>query len=277
MRYSSLRVPSNHMKKYWIMYTNAIQDAFEDRGRILLYILEDFIPCLIQIVLWIGIFKFSGQISAGWSLNHLISYYLVLTFFSLTLNHYSDISISHDIYNGSIANYVIKPVPYLNHSFIGSAGWKTVRFFISIIPYILLILIFRQYLSLTPNLSGTITTFIFAVIAYFSIFFYKAILGLTAFWLVENYGVINLIWVLQVIFSGLLVPFDFLPPILKQISFLLPFRFFYYLPAAIFLNQDPISSHFMDLLVSLSWLLVLFVLSRIIYKKGLIKLTDTRQ
>lgn len=265
------------MKKYWKIYTNAIQDALEDRGRMLIYILEDFVPSLIQIILWIGIFKFSGNISAGWSLNYLITYYLTLTFFSLTLNHYSEVAITRDIQNGALANYIIKPTSYIYYNLTSSTGWKTVRFSISLIPYSLLLLLFRTYFSSSVTASGLITVSVFAFIAYFSMFFYKSILGFTAFWLVENYGIINFFWALQVIFTGLLVPFDFLPPILKQVSLLLPFRFFFYLPTILFLKQESIALHIPDLPISLFWLVILFILSKIIFKNGLTKLTDTRQ
>lgn len=265
------------MKKYWQVYLNAIQDAFADRARLIVYILEDFIPPLVAILLWTGIYAYSGKIQSGWELNRLVSYYLLITFFSLALNHYIEFSIGEkDIQQGGLVKYLVKPVSYIKFVLIGSTGWKSVRLLLSVIPYTTLLLIFRKYWLIDTDVIPIFVSLAFAGVSYFMIYFYKYLLGISAFWTVENYGVVNLFWMIQTLFSGLLVPLDFLPDWLRVTSRLVPFRFFYYYPVAILMNRRLPETIGSDLLIALVWTLILGWASVWLFRKGLARLTDTR-
>jgi ABC-2 type transport system permease protein len=83
---------------------------------------------------------------------------------------------------------------------------------------------------------------------------------LTAFWLVENTGVIMITNVLLNFFSGFTLPIAFFPPLLATIANLLPFRAVTGLPAQIFLSQLPAGERLPTLAIQLGWtvLLILF-------------------
>jgi len=266
------------MKKYWRVYVNSIQDALADRARLVVYVLEDFIPPTISIMLWLGIYNFSGKVASGWELNKLISYYIVIAFLTLTLNHYIEFPIGfRDIKEGGLIKYLMRPLSYLMYIFSGSNGWKTVRFLFSLLPYSLLIIIFRQYLSLSPSLSSLTMAILFAAISYMIIFFQRFLLGITSFWITDNDGLVNFFWMIQALFSGLLIPLDFLPKWLQSITWFFPFRFFYYFPAKIIFEQLRPSSYSTDLFLAVLWMIGLGLLSSIFFKRGLKVFSDTRQ
>lgn len=266
------------MKKYWQIYLNAIQDASADRARLIVYVLEDFIAPLVSILLWTGIYRFSDKTASGWELNKLISYYLIVALLSLTLNHYLEFSIGNrDIKEGGLVKYLVRPVSYLKYVFAGSSGWKTLRFLFAILPYSLLFTFFNKYWSVSISVQSLTGAVIFAVIAYMMIFFYKFLLGITAFWLTDNYGVVNFFWMIQTLLSGLLIPFDFLPEWLRQTTWFLPFRFFYYFPVKIIFENGNFSNYLPDFFFALGWLLILGFMAVVFFKRGLKMFSDTRQ
>ena len=266
------------MKKYWQVYINAMQDAFADRARLIVYVMEDFIAPLVSILLWIGIYRFSGRTSSGWELNKLISYYLLVAFLSLALNHYLEFSIGfRDIKLGGLVKYLVRPVSYLGYTFAGSNGWKTVRFLFALLPYSLLVVIFKQYFSVSISFPSAVSAVLFAAIAYMMIFFYKFLLGISSFWVVENYGVVNFFWMIQTLLSGLLIPLDFFPEWLKTVLWFLPFRFFYYFPTKLLLDGQNAGNYVPDLLVAIGWLMVLGFSAAALYRRGLKNFSDTRQ
>lgn len=266
------------MKKYWRVYINSVQDALADRARLAVYIVEDFIPPLVAILLWTGIYMYGSKMQSGWELNRLISYYLVITFFSLVLNHYIEFVIGgNDIQQGGLTKYIVRPVSYIKFLLAGSAGLKTVRLLFSVFPFTALILIFHKYWLFDINTLQIFASLVFAAISFFMIYFFKFLLGISAFWAVENYGIINLFWMIQTLFSGLLVPLEFFPNWLKLLSQLLPFKFFYYYPAHILTSQKLPETIGADLLIALGWTLVFGIASTWLFKRGLTKLTDTRQ
>lgn len=266
------------MRKYWKVYLNSIQDALADRARILVYVLEDLIPPSVSILLWIGIYQWSASTSSGWELQKLISYYLLVTFFSLALNHHLEFAIGErDIQRGGLVKYLTRPVSYITFTLAGSTGWKSVRLFMSLFPFALLFFLFRQYWNASVSPVTVLLAFGFATIAYMMIFFYRFLLGISAFWVTENYGVVNFFWMIQALFSGLLVPFDFLPTWLKDVSLFLPFRFFYYVPSIVLLNDHSRRNLWSDLCIALVWLTILVLFTRYLFNRGLKQFTDTRQ
>lgn len=266
------------MKKYWQVYINAIQDAFADRARLIVYVMEDFIAPLVSILLWIGIYRFSGRTASGWELDKLISYYLLVAFLALTLNHYLEFSIGfRDIKLGGLVKYLVRPVSYLKYTFAGSNGWKTVRLLFALLPYSLLIFIFWQYWSVSITFSSAVAAILFAAISYVTIFFYKFLLGISSFWVVENYGLVNFFWMVQSLLSGLLIPLDFFPGWLKTVSWFLPFRFFYYFPVKLILERQGLGNYLPDLLVAVIWLALLGLAAMLLYRRGLKNFSDTRQ
>lgn len=266
------------MKKYWQVYLNAIQDAFADRARLIVYVMEDFIAPLVSILLWIGVYRFSGETASGWELDKLISYYLLVAFLALTLNHYLEFSIGfRDIKLGGLVKYLVKPISYLGYNFAGSNGWKTVRVLFAILPYSLLIFIFRQYLDISITFSSAVAVVIFAAIAYVTIFYYKFLLGISSFWVIENYGLVNFFWMVQALLSGLLIPVDFFPSWLRTISWFLPFRFFYYFPVKLILERQGLENYMPDLLIAVGWLAAFGLTAMVLYRRGLKNFSDTRQ
>ena len=266
------------MKKYWQVYLSAIQDAFADRARLAVYVLQDFIAPLVSILLWIGVYRFSGKTASGWELDRLISYYLMVAFLSLTLNHYIEFSIGfRDIKLGGLVKYLVKPVSYLGYVFAGSNGWKTVRFLFALLPYSLLIMFFKQYFNVSASLPSVASAALFAAIAYLMIFFYKFLLGISSFWVVENYGLVNFFWMIQTLLSGLLIPIDFFPNWIKTVTWFLPFRFFYYLPVKLIIERQGLGDYLPDLGVAVIWVILLGWISASLYRKGLKNFSDTRQ
>lgn len=134
-----------------------------------------------------------------------------------------------------------------------------------------------KHIPINLTFNNLLAAIIFLAIAFQIMFYLKLILGLSSFWLIKNDGVVNLYWVISYIFSGLLIPYDFLPQTLKTISNILPFRFFYYYPAAAFLGKIPSHYYFSDLIIALSWILVLFLIGKYMFIQGIQRFTDTRQ
>lgn len=268
----------DEMRKYWRLFQLSVQNSLQARSRIVVYILLDLVVPAASILLWIGAYRYSGGIASGWALSELIRYYLTVSFFSLTLSHYVELTIGYrHIADGNLGTFLLKPIPYLSYIFVDEMGWKTVRILLSLIPYGLLFVAFRPYLETTGQPSPSwIGILFFSLISYFISFFYKSLLGFSAFWVTQINGVVNLFWVLQALFSGMLVPLDFLPSIIKEIAGILPFQYMYYIPAKVFLEGRSLSSYLGHMTIALLWLSGLLVLTGRLFRHGLLRFTDIR-
>lgn len=243
----------------------------------IIYILEDFIGPFLSILLWIGIIDYAGSIQAGWDTNRTVSYFLVTTLLTLAVNHYVDTEVGRKhIAQGELANVLAKPMSFYRYVLFTETGWKTIRLFLALIPFAFFLLLFQDYLRLSISTSQIVLALTFSALSYFIIFFYKFLIGLTAFWVTDNGGFVHASWAIQAVFAGRLIPFDFLPRWLQEMSRWLPYRFFFYVPANSLLTTTTLGLAFQEIATGMLWLILLIILNRWVYSKGLKLFTDTR-
>lgn len=265
------------MRKYWTIYKTTILESVNRRGEMTVYILQDFIGPLLSILLWIGIIGNAGSIQAGWDTNRTVSYFLVTTLLTLAVNHYVDTEVGRKhISQGELANLLAKPMSFYRYVFFTETGWKTIRLFLALIPFGFFLWFFRDYIHLSISISQIVLALGFSILSYFIIFFYKFLIGLTAFWVTDNGGFVHASWAIQAVFAGRLIPFDFLPHWLQGVSWWLPYRFFFYVPANSLLTSTQFALAIREMIVGIFWLIFLIILNRWVFNKGVKLFTDTR-
>lgn len=265
------------MRKYWTIYKVSIFESVNRRGEMLVYILEDFIGPLLSILLWIGAIHYSGSIQAGWSVERIVTYFLITTLLTIAVNHYVDTRVGYEeIAQGDIANTLIKPLSYHAYIFSTETGWKTVRLFLALIPFGFFLLLFQKFINFHFSAYQIAATLLFSLFAYVLIFLFKFLIGMSAFWITENNGLVHASWALQAVFAGRLIPFDFLPASLQHMSLWLPYRFFFYVPANALLSQLSYETLGREIGIGLLWILLLGVANVWMLRVGLKRFTDIK-
>jgi ABC-2 type transport system permease protein len=94
----------------------------------------------------------------------------------------------------------------------------------------------------------------------------SAIAGTASFWLVQTTGLFALIMLAINFFGGMILPLSLLPHALQRLAEVLPFRYFYALPASTLTNAQGAGSVIVGQLV---WLLVLSIVLRTLWYMGL--------
>jgi ABC-2 type transport system permease protein len=72
-------------------------------------------------------------------------------------------------------------------------------------------------------------------------------------------------------FSGAYFTLALLPASILKVAMFMPFAYTFYVPTQIYLGKMSISEGWSGLLVSIVWLFVLYVIIKIIWKRGLKK------
>ncbi|WP_026370678.1 ABC transporter permease [Kallotenue papyrolyticum] len=97
-------------------------------------------------------------------------------------------------------------------------------------------------------------------------FAYMFLVNLTAFWLLDNTGVVLIANILLSFFSGFYLPLAFFPAALQAVAAALPFQAITSLPARIFLGQIQGPELGAALLLQSAWVVVLFGLNRLMLR-----------
>ncbi len=102
-------------------------------------------------------------------------------------------------------------------------------------------------------------------------FAYSFIVNLTAFWMIDNSGLMLIANIVLMFFSGFLMPLAFFPAPLARLAQMLPFQAITGLPAQVFLGRINGPALIQTLLLQLFWAIVLTGLAALILRAAVRK------
>lgn len=257
-----------HLKiaKYHYVFKTSIMDA-------LVYVVDFFgssgffaFIMGIYLLLWKSIYSGGGyELIDGFSLKMMIWYLVMTEIVTLsTTNYYQEVST--DIKTGNIAYLLNKPYHYVTYCFSNNMGKIIVKMFVNIVVGSLVAIIFVGPL-IQMRLYQLAFLFISLLFGICINYFINFALALSAFWVEEN---VAFRWIFQkLVFTlgGMLLPLDFFPKWLGDISKLLPFSYITYAPGKLFVKFS--FEYFITVFVWQSFYLVLSILlCFVVYKKG---------
>jgi ABC-2 type transport system permease protein len=174
-------------------------------------------------------------------------------------------AIEFEIKSGSIAYTISKPYSYLLYNFFTCLGVAGSHIITTVLFGLLaaVVLVGTIKFSLIGILAGSILLLFGIMLNTLAIL----IIGLSAFW-AEDTSAFRWIYDKMIwIFGGIFLPFTVLPDQYRNLIELLPFNQMFYSPARMIVSFD---SHvfYKDLLIQITWVIILSLFARWMYKKG---------
>jgi ABC-2 type transport system permease protein len=255
------------MKKYFKLLLMNSQNTIIYRVRALIWLLYDIIVPLLMIVFFKTIIQDPTQQIKGFTINNLITYYFLVSFFGYLLSSHIEDDIERAVKSGQVSHLLIKPVSFFKTEFAHELGYKS---FTSIIIFILAFLLFIFLgQSLQFNLSFLLLPLLLIALAlsFLINFLVSFLVGLLSFWLEEIVGLSSLKDVIVLIFSGAVLPLEFFPEFINKINNLLPFKYLLYFPVSILQGKIILPSILSGLLIQTIWLFIFYLLYKFFYLK----------
>jgi ABC-2 type transport system permease protein len=107
------------------------------------------------------------------------------------------------------------------------------------------------------------------VLAWTVLFNFHYSFGLLAFWTDQAAALQGLIYTLNMIFGGGLVPLDLFPPALRQILLYTPFRSVIDFPASLLVGHPTPGQIVFGFAVQIAWVAIFVGLRRLLWQRGL--------
>ena len=253
----------------WLILRTAIEERLVYRADFAFSTLVRFLPIVTQIFLWSAIFQNdSSRTMKGYNFGQMVSYYL-LVMMARAFSSMPGLStgIASSIADGSVRKYLIQPVDMLDHLFWHRVAHKLVYYVIAAGPFALVFWMCRAHLPGWPAWPVT-AAFVASLLMSFAIgFLIEALIGLIAFWFLEVSSLIFIYMMLSYFLSGHMIPLELLSQWIPFVDYL-PFRYLAYAPAAIMLGKIPQEQLPMELFVQAVWIVVLFILNRVAFQRG---------
>src|SRR5579885_3410360 len=258
-------------RKYVNIFRVSLIERTAYRGDFLLGTVLRFFPVITTILLWSAVFKGTQQNRiAGFSEQRMIAY-LLLIHISRMFSSMPGLSagISRDIREGTLKKYLLQPLDMIGYLVSYRAAHKVAYITTSFVPYALLFLACSSYFDSFPD-AATLAGYAVSLVLGFVVgFFFEVCIGMVGFWFLE---ITSLVWVVNTVnyfVSGQMIPLDLLPAFWKTVLKSLPFQYLAYFPAAVFLGKVQGLELVQGLLIQAGWAIVLILLSRWLYARGL--------
>jgi ABC-2 type transport system permease protein len=260
------------LRKYRNIFRVSLIERMAYRGDFLLGTFLRFFPLITTILLWQAIYTGSGQdrLAGGYTLRQMVSY-LLLIHISRMFSSMPGLSggIAHDIRDGQLKKYLLQPLDLIGYLLAYRAAHKAAYIITSALPYAALFALCSGYFDGFPDpliFLGYVASLLLGFVVGF---FFEAAMGMVGFWFLE---VSSLLWVVNTLnffVSGQMFPLELLGHPWDTLLKALPFQYLAYFPATVFLGKVRGDELVRGLLIAAGWAVVMIVLSRWLYNRGL--------
>jgi ABC-2 type transport system permease protein len=258
------------MHKYFTIFSVSWQNEFVYRLNFLLWRLRNILRLLMTYFLWRGIFLTNVSVF-GYNRSDMLTYvFLVLVVQAVVLSAPSADNIGGEIGSGDLSNYLVKPVNYLRYWFTRDIASKILNILFSFFEVFFLWLLLRPQLYFHTGFALVAAFLVSCLSAAVLYFLVEVSNRLVAFWTPENtWGLSFLFIILIEILGGNLFPLDVLPAAAQTFLQFTPFPYLVYYPIAIILGKVTGWVMVRIVIQSLLWCLVMFLITRFVWRKGL--------
>lgn len=242
------------MRLYYEIAVRSFRRAAVYRGAYIAGMLTNaFFGALMSFV-YRAIYAAGGTV-AGFSVEDAVSYTWVTQSLISVGGAWLSTEIMQTIRTGEVVTDLSRPWNFYGYWLSRTLGERLFNLLVrASLTYVVGVVLFNARMPSGADAAGFVLALALAMLVSFSLNF---IVNLTSFWLVDASGVVNLVSVLLMFFSGFLLPIAFFPPALQAVAYVLPFRAITSLPAQIFLGKITGAAVAGALLVQIFWAIVL--------------------
>lgn len=257
------------------------QDSLVYRFNALVWVLYAVVPSITAMMVWIATYDSKTPTSStragetvqigGLSLGEMMTYYLLITALSVVITPHPEWEIAQAIRDGKITQFIVRPIGYFGYRAAQETSYQIVKSAMLLPVLAIATWFFRDTLQLfTPTWSQFALFLLAAILAYAMLVQIKFLLGISAFWISEPGGFMEIWNILTGVLGGRLLPLVLLPLWLQNLSAVLPFASMYDFPIRLLQGKATSQQIASGFLIQIAWLLTLAVVVRVGWKRGLL-------
>ena len=272
------------LKKYKPFFRAASMDIMAYRFNILMWVIVTIFEVACLVFLWLAVYSSSeggiDSIINGFTYKEMIVYVVLTTIFGfVTFSSETLWTINNDIKQGTIGNYVIKPISYRGKFVASNLGaFATFACLFGIPLYAIAISVFAGigFLPISSgwDFVGHLGLFVIAgVLACLLNDAIGYIFGVLCFYTSSGWGLNSLKTTIVSFLSGALLPLSFFPPIFRDIVSYMPFAGMSQNPILILMMKYDYLQSLQVIGISIAWLILLEVLAKLLFNHAIKKVT----
>lgn len=207
---------------YAAQFRTSLATMFQYRAALVIWLISQVLDPVIYLIVWSTVAVASGGSVGGYTSGDFAAYFLLLT----VVNHltYTWIMWEYEyrVRGGTLSAALLRPVHPIHADIADNLSSKVVSTPGILLATLILGVIFRPTFHFT---GWAVAAFIPAVaLAFFVRFFVEWTLALASFWTTRVNAINQMYFVATLFLSGQLAPLSLLPPAVRTVAAILPFR-----------------------------------------------------
>lgn len=258
---------------YFNSFLITIKDNMSFRADFIIQLLTGFLYNFANVAIIYKIMMFNRGTIVETTFNSSLNYIILSSaisaafFFSVPPGE-----ITQKIVTGDIVREILYPYSYLLALLAQCLGRFFTILLTRVVPSVVVLsVIFRSDWDIEWHRA--LLMFITLLIGYCAYFLFSTLIDLISFWRQETYYFHFMKEGLFLILSGSTIPMWFYPKWLLSIASYTPFKWMIYAPVAFVLNEITTSSMLEIAIMSFGWMMILGLICRYVWKKGVEKVT----
>ena len=250
---------------YFPFASNELKRQMAYKGAFYLFIFISLFGSFISYFLWMAIYGSSDKPTLGGMTQEEMVVYVTSSLVTISISDW----VSDDVVKGTVAMNLIKPIDYRTSLISRAMGDMIYRFFAPSVFIWIGVEIYKTKVLGMPA-TGIVNILLYIISTVMSFFIYVLFdfcFGMIAFFTTYIFGMLMIKEALLSFLTGQLIPLSFFPAAVQRIFDFLPFSSMVYTPVMIYLGKYTGSELGFVLLRQAVWILLLYALGSIIWKK----------
>lgn len=256
---------------YVVAARQAIIEQLQYRLANMMFMVHVLIEPVIYLVVWSTVARAQGGEIGGYTAAQFAGYYIIWTLvrqFNLTLGPHN---FNWRIKEGRLAAELLRPVHPIQVDLGYYIGYKVPQTLYWLPMGILLWLLFKP--EINPEWWQVLAFPAVLMLAFFVRFCFMWMIGLVCFWTDKIDALFELYFVIELLFSGRLVPLEVMPAWTQSIAAFLPFQWTFYFPIEVMLGRVSPAELGWGMLAQIAWVVGGYSLIMVVWKRAIKRFT----
>ena len=253
------------MKKFLAEFRACWNLIIEYRVMVVIWMLTIVLP-LIMLAAWLSIAE-KGPVGS-YDRTRFISYYLAALVVRNMTGMWFIWEMDSEMRLGSLSFRLLKPMDPIVHYLAYACSSKPFRVFI-LGPVCVVAVVFYPELNWSVGPLSFLLFIASLAGALMILFLMQYTIGLTGFWITRSLSVNDAWFFMYSLASGYLVPLDLFPPLVRDILYVLPFRYTMSFPVELLTGRLSLAMILQGIAIQWVWIAAFYALNRWVWRKGL--------
>jgi len=257
------------LRVYLELAKKSFQNNIVYRMDYLAGVVNTIVMIFVTISIWKAIYEEENSLEGVQF--KILATYIVISFIMQAVYMMDEYFIETRVKSGLISSDLFKPINFRLYVFSYNLGTLAFRLVMQLAPALLLsIFLFKL---LPPFSTAMIFYFLLsAALGYLVLYNLNFLVWMSSFWFYGTFSLITIKDAAVMIFSGALVPIYLMPQGLANFIKVTPFDSIFYTPIKIYLGMAPEAEIMASLIKQVIWIIVLFAIGQILWRKATKKL-----